>query len=103
MTGVQTCALPICVRGFDGRPRFPSRIVKTVFREMLEMEMTKHIGAVPYERSKNRKGQSNGNKLRILRTRVGKLNLLVPQNREGTRSEERRVGKECRSRWSPEH
>src|SRR3712207_9362293 len=25
------------------------------------------------------------------------------QNREKTRSEERRVGKECRSRWSPYH
>ena len=25
------------------------------------------------------------------------------QNGDGTRSEERRVGKECRSRWSPYH
>src|SRR2546429_9979751 len=31
--------------------------------------------------------------------------LLVPQSTAGTfgRSEERRVGKECRSRWSPYH
>ena len=29
-------------------------------------------------------------------------NLLHPQNGE-VRSEERRVGKECRSRWSPYH
>ena len=30
--------------------------------------------------------------------------LLLPTGaREGTRSEERRVGKECRSRWSPYH
>ena len=29
---------------------------------------------------------------------------LLPENAEqGTRSEERRVGKECRSRWSPYH
>ena len=26
-----------------------------------------------------------------------------PQGRQGERSEERRVGKECRSRWSPYH
>ena len=26
-----------------------------------------------------------------------------PEVRKGTRSEERRVGKECRSRWSPYH
>ena len=30
------------------------------------------------------------------------LNLLVVSKKEG-RSEERRVGKECRSRWSPYH
>src|SRR5690349_24399762 len=33
-----------------------------------------------------------------------KEDLLVTLNgRYGTRSEERRVGKECRSRWSPYH
>ena len=27
----------------------------------------------------------------------------IDDSREGVRSEERRVGKECRSRWSPYH
>ena len=27
----------------------------------------------------------------------------LPDSQAGTRSEERRVGKECRSRWSPYH
>ena len=32
------------------------------------------------------------------------LEALDPsENYKGTRSEERRVGKECRSRWSPYH
>ena len=30
-------------------------------------------------------------------------NLEIPHIIKGTRSEERRVGKECRSRWSPYH
>src|SRR3712207_9525044 len=30
-------------------------------------------------------------------------NVLVRHHREEIRSEERRVGKECRSRWSPYH
>ena len=30
------------------------------------------------------------------------VNLII-QTSAGTRSEERRVGKECRSRWSPYH
>ena len=51
---------------------------------MLEVEMTEHVGAAPYERSENRTGRRNGYKPRTLRTRVGTLNLLVPQDREGT-------------------
>ena len=32
------------------------------------------------------------------------VNVLIGKNGTGkTRSEERRVGKECRSRWSPYH
>src|ERR1043165_2346078 len=34
--------------------------------------------------------------------RLKELGLYVV-NRDGSRSEERRVGKECRSRWSPYH
>jgi putative transposase len=49
----------------------------------LEAEMTEHIGAAPYERTEDRKGQRNGYKPRTLRTRVGTLNLAVPQDREG--------------------
>jgi putative transposase len=42
------------------------------------------VGAAPYERTDARKGHRNGHKPRTLRTRVGTLNLLVPQDREGT-------------------
>mgnify|MGYP000654532817 CR=1 FL=1 len=31
------------------------------------------------------------------------VNVLAVENEEYDRSEERRVGKECRSRWSPYH
>jgi hypothetical protein len=65
-------------------PNFLRQIVERVLQEMLEAEMTEHIGAAPYERSEKRTGQRNGYKPRALRTRVGTLNLLVPQDREGT-------------------
>jgi transposase-like protein len=65
-------------------PTFLKEIVERVLQELLEAEMTEHIGAAPYERSENRKGHRNGHKPRTLRTRVGTLNLLVPQDREGT-------------------
>ncbi len=65
-------------------PGFLKQIVERVLQELLEAEMTEHIGAAPYERAENRKGgHRNGHKSRALRTRVGPLNLLVPQDREG--------------------
>ncbi len=65
-------------------PDFLREIVERVVQQILEAEMTEHIGAAPYERAQGRKGQRNGRKPRTLRTRVGTLNLLVPQDREGT-------------------
>jgi putative transposase len=65
-------------------PGFLRQIVERVVQRLLEAEMTHHIGAAPYERSATRTGQRNGHKPRTLRTRVGTLNLFVPQDREGT-------------------
>ena len=57
-------------------PAFLKEVVERVLQEVLEAEMTEHIGAAPYERSATRTGQRNGYKPRALRTRVGTLNLL---------------------------
>ena len=65
-------------------PDFLHEIVERVLQELLEAEMTQHIGAAPHERTDARKGHRNGYKPRTLRSRVGTLNLLVPQDREGT-------------------
>jgi transposase-like protein len=51
-----------------------------VVQQILEAVITEHIGgAAPYERLEGR----TGHKPRMLRTRVGTLNLVVPQDREG--------------------
>src|SRR5215213_3940055 len=65
-------------------PAFLREIVERMLQEFLEAEMTEHVGAAPYQRTTERKGHRNGHKPRTLRTRVGTLNLLVPQDREGT-------------------
>ena len=65
-------------------PGFLREVVERVVQQILEAEMTEHLGAAPYERVEGRTGQRNGYKPRALRTRVGTLNLLVPQDREGT-------------------
>src|SRR2546426_9462436 len=52
-------------------------------------------------------GTAIGTAANRLRRAPGKSKVLVlltdGVNNKGTRSEERRVGKECRSRWSPYH
>jgi transposase-like protein len=65
-------------------PDFLREIAERVIQEILEAEMTEHVGAALHERTDARKGHRNGHKPRTLRTRVGTLNLLVPQDREGT-------------------
>lgn len=66
------------------QPGFLRELVERVLQQLLEAEMDQHIGAAPYERSESRTGQRNGYKPRTLRTRVGTLNLLVPQDRDGS-------------------
>src|SRR3954452_23221809 len=64
-------------------PTFLQEIVERVIQELVEAEMTEHIGAAPYERTTGRTGCRMGHKRRTLRSRVGTLNLLVAQDREG--------------------
>ena len=59
-------------------------IVRTALQQFLEAEMTEHLNAAPHERTEDRRGHRNGYKPRQLKTRVGRLELLVPQDREGT-------------------
>src|SRR2546422_4711481 len=73
VTGVQTCALPICLAkqticiGHDGRD------------DIDQLGQTSHFDAICMTKQR------------------------VDEATDKERSEERRVGKECRSRWSPYH
>ena len=69
-------------------PEFLRGIVERAVQVILEEEMTVHLGAERYERSGERRGYRNGYKPRTLTTRVGRLDLLVPQDRDGTFSTE---------------
>jgi len=69
-------------------PGFLREIVERSLQTILDEEMTAHLGAERYERSGERHGYRNGTKPRTLTTRVGTLELLVPQDRDGTFSTE---------------
>ena len=58
-------------------------LVQGLVQELLEAEMDKCLGAGRYERTAERLGYRSGSYPRQLITRVGKLELRVPQDREG--------------------
>ncbi len=58
-------------------------ILREVMQEVLEQEMTDAVGAAKGERSPGRQGYRSGYYERSLITRVGKLELRVPQDRQG--------------------
>jgi len=63
---------------------FLKAVVTKVCQKIMEDEMTMFLGAEPNQRTEDRTGYRNGYKPRILRTRVGELNLMVPKDREGS-------------------
>ena len=69
-------------------PGFLRDLVERAVQTILEEEMSAHLGAERYERSGERRGYRNGYKPRTLTTRVGTLELLVPQDRDGSFSTE---------------
>src|SRR2546426_6584952 len=82
VTGVQTCALPIFRRG----------------REHLQQERDEQVRRL--------KNETEAERRRFEESRsAGKKQFESNQQAawQALRSEERRVGKECRSRWSPYH
>ena len=69
-------------------PDFVRALMRTALQEVLEAEMTETVGAAKGERTEDRLGYRAGYYGRTLVTRVGKLELRVPQDREGRFSTE---------------
>jgi putative transposase len=73
---------------FSKSPEGLREIVRAVMQEMLEAEMSDALGAEKGERTAARLGYRSGYYTRTLVTRVGKLELRVPQDRDGRFSTE---------------
>ncbi len=72
----------------EGDEEFLRTLVRTALQEVLEVEMTAAVGAEKSERTSGRLGYRSGYYGRTLVTRVGKLELRVPQDRAGRFSTE---------------
>jgi putative transposase len=62
---------------------FLKPLVRAVLQEVLEGEMTEALGAGRSERVEGRLGYRSGHYSRSLVTRIGKIELRVPQDRQG--------------------
>jgi transposase-like protein len=69
----------IAERGLEGLPDAMAALIN----EAMRVERDRHVGAGRYERSDDRRGYANGYKTRTMKTRMGALELRVPQVREG--------------------
>src|SRR2546427_3803380 len=81
VTGVQTCALPILM---DRLQTHAWQLLALLLAALLVWQSLARLGA---ERD----------------AAQARTDLATDRQAAATRSEERRVGKECRSRWSPYH
>ncbi len=59
-------------------------LMEKVFNQVLQAEMTEHLGADRYERSEDRSDHRNGSYERKLTTPVGHLTLEVPRCKDGS-------------------
>ena len=59
-------------------------LLEPILNQILQAEMTEHLGAEPGEQADDRRGYRNGSYQRKLTTRVGTIELEVPRDREGT-------------------
>jgi len=66
-----------------GQEDFLRPLIQEVVRQVLEAEMEEAVGAEKGERTPSRQGYRAGYYGRTLVTRVGKLELRVPQDRQG--------------------
>ena len=63
--------------GFDGM----ARAIQILINEAMKIERNEVLGAKPYQRTQERRGYANGFKPKTFHTRVGKVELQVPQTR----------------------
>lgn len=78
-SSIHELAEVLAEKGLDGL----GRAVEIMINEAMKIERERHLNAAHHERTDTRTGYANGYKQKVLKTRLGALNLSVPQVREG--------------------
>lgn len=64
--------------GFDGM----AEAIEILMNEAMKLERCDVLGAGPYQRTETRRGYANGFKPKSVNSRLGKLDLAIPQTRD---------------------
>ncbi len=64
--------------GFDGM----AEAIEILMNEAMKLERAEVLGAMPYQRTETRRGYANGFKSKTVNSRLGRLQLNVPQTRD---------------------
>ena len=76
-TGVEEALAMVVDSGLEGMPR----AIEILMNEAMKRERSAFLGAGPYERDPERRGHANGYKPRSVDSRMGTLDLRIPQVR----------------------
>ena len=98
MTGVQTCALPILITDPEGKILYVNPEIQQLSGYERGELLDKNVSILE-------SGQHSKNFYTDFKAALASQKIWYGEfiNKRKDRSEERRVGKECRSRWSPYH
>ena len=64
--------------GFDGM----AEAIEILMNEAMKLQRADALGAMPYQRTESRRGYANGFKPKTVNSRLGRLNLEIPQTRD---------------------
>jgi transposase-like protein len=76
-SGLQQVLELLAEHGFEGM----AQAMQVLFNEAMKLERSQVLGAAPYQRTTERRGHANGFKPKTVETRLGRLELAVPQTR----------------------
>jgi putative transposase len=79
-TAIQAAMELVSETGFEGM----AQAIQILFNEAMKIERERHLQAAPYERHLDRQGHANGYKAKTMNTRIGKIELAIPQVRDSS-------------------
>ncbi len=68
---------------FSDHPEALKDLVTVFINQLLKAEQAEYLRAAPYERTEDREDYRSGFRSRSIKTRLGKLSLMLPQTRGG--------------------